>query len=125
MPDAPQTLAAELDALADRLRRLEPVGDVIDHIVSGRLLTTEQAADVSERDKETLRRWCEDADHEGRPLGIKLAKVWLIGTHRLFEYIEQHQDKHARLVAETRAKKYAQMWSTPQQSLSNLAKATD
>ncbi|SHH12938.1 hypothetical protein [Bradyrhizobium erythrophlei] len=113
------------DRFANRLRQLEPHGDVIDQILAGGLLTTEQAADVCERDKETIRRWCEDADQEGRPLGIKLAKLWLVGTDRLFEYVEQHQDKHARLVAESRAKKYALMWSSPQQSLSNLPGATD
>lgn len=118
MSDDPQTLAAELDTLARRIRRLPQGGDVIDLIAAGELLTTEQAADISERDQETIRRWCEDGS-----LGVKQAKFWLIGTRRLLDYIEQHQGKHARLVAETRAKKYLQMWGAPQQSLSSLAKA--
>jgi hypothetical protein len=109
---------------ANRLRQLEPPGDVIDQILAGGLLTTDQAADVCQRDKETIRRWCEEADREERPLGIKVATLWLVGTDRLFEYIEEHQNLHARRVAETRAKKYAQMWSSPQQPDSDMAAPT-
>lgn len=128
MTDSPETLAHELSSYAgrfvERLRRLERAGDVIDQILAGGLLTTEQAADVCQRDKETIRRWCEDAEQNGRPLGIKVAKLWLVGTDRLFDYIDEHQDLHARRVAETRAKKYAQMWSLPQQPDSDMAAPT-
>jgi hypothetical protein len=104
MSDDPKALAAELDRIVDRLRRLERADDVIDDIRNGGLLTTAQAATICEVSGETIRRWNEDATCKGEALGLKQA-TWLIGTARLLDYVEKYQGElPARVKAENRLK---------------------
>jgi hypothetical protein len=91
-----------------------PTGDVVDQIIAGGLLTSAQAEDVAERDRDTIIRWNREAIDEGRsPLGMHSPAGWLWGTARLLDCIESKRDRYARNVAETRAKKYADVWSQP------------
>lgn len=88
-----------------------PVGDVIDEIANGGLLTVVQAAAICEVTDQTIYRWIDHAGSVGQPLGKKSA-TWLIGTARLFAYLEAHQGGlPARVKAENRLKKYWPSWS--------------
>src|SRR5690242_3767305 len=97
MSDDQQSLAAELDRVADEARRLadrarqfESGGeDVIDLVLRGELLTLEQAADVAECSDEKIRRACELAAATNTPLGVKPAGRWLVGKARLLDDIER------------------------------------
>ncbi len=98
-----------------------PTGDVIDMILRGELLTLEASADVCECSDEKIRKACEAATATKHALGIKWAGRWLVGKARLLNMVEQgkldgRRGKHARLIAEDRAKKY-ESWARPQQPL--------
>jgi hypothetical protein len=115
MSDDPKAVAAELDRLAERLRRLERADDVIDDIRSGGLLITAQAAIICEVSGQTICRWNEDAARRGEPLGVKQA-TWLIGTARLLDYVEKYQGGlPARVKAENRLREFWPIWSKPQE----------
>jgi hypothetical protein len=116
MSDDPKTVAAEIDLLADRVRRLEPADDVIDNIRNGGLLTTARAATICEVTDQTIYRWIDDAGRRGEPLGLKQATTWLIGTARLLDYVEKYQGAlPARVKAQNRLKEYWRIWSEPQE----------
>jgi hypothetical protein len=85
MSDDPKAVAAELDRLADRVRRLERADDVIDDIRNGGVLTVPQAATICETTDQSVYRWLADATRRGEPLGLKRA-TWLIGRVRLLDY---------------------------------------
>ena len=121
MIDDQRALAAELHALADRVRQLETSGDVVDQILNGALLSLEQAADVAECSGEKVRRSCELAAGTQRPLGVKFANRWFVGKARLLDDLEQgkidrRRGPHVRQRAEERAKKY-ESWARPQEPL--------
>ena len=97
------------------------VGDVIELILAGELLTLDQAADVAECSDEKIRRACELAAMTNRPMGVKWATRWLVGKARLLDDLEQgkidrRRGPHVRQRAEERAKKY-ESWARPQQPL--------
>src|SRR5438445_7947526 len=110
MPDDPKALAAELDRLVDRLRRLTRADDVIDDIRNGGLLTTAQAATICEVSDQTIYRWNEDATCKGEALGLKQA-TWLIGTARLLDFVEKQDGFPARVKAENRLRELWPNWS--------------
>ncbi len=107
MADPIGRITANLEqALAD-VKRLENAGDVIDAIRDGGVLTVQQAAIVCGRDDQTIYRWIEDAVEKGRPLGLKRA-TWMVGTERLFDYVERHQGGlPARVKAENRLRNFS------------------
>ena len=121
MIDDQRALAAELHQLADRVQQLEASGDVVDLILSGALLSLEQAADVAECSGEKVRKSCELAAGTQRPLGVKFANRWFVGKARLLDDLEQgkidrRRGPHVRQRAEERAKKY-ESWARPQEPL--------
>jgi hypothetical protein len=94
------------------------VGDVIELILAGELLTLDQAADVAECSDEKIRRACELAAMTNRPMGVKWATRWLVGKGRLLDDIENgkldsRRGIDARRRAEERARKY-EGWARPQ-----------
>jgi hypothetical protein len=94
------------------------VGDVIELILAGELLTLDQAADVAECSDEKIRRACELAALTNRPMGVKWATRWLVGKARLLDDIENgkldsRRGIDARRRAEERARKY-EGWARPQ-----------
>jgi hypothetical protein len=98
-----------------------PIGDVVDQILSGALLTLEQAADIAECSDEKIRKQCELTAGTNRPLGIKFGGRWLCGKERLIDDLEQgkidrRRGPHVRQRAEERAQKYAG-WARPQEPL--------
>jgi hypothetical protein len=114
MSNDPKVLAAELDRIVERLRRLERADDVIDDIRNGGLLTTAQAATNCEVSGQTICRWNEDAARSGEPLGV-MRVTWLISTARLLDYVEKYQGgMSARLKAETLLKEHWPIWFGPQ-----------
>lgn len=128
-PDVRTALAAELERisdaarrLADHVRRLD--GDsrsVITRILSGELLTLDQAADVAECSDEKLRKHCELTAGTSRPLGIKFANRWFVGKLELLDDLEQgkidrRRGPDVRNRAEERARKY-EGWARPQEAL--------
>jgi hypothetical protein len=94
------------------------VGDVIELILAGELLTLDQAADVAECSDEKIRRACELAAMTNSPMGVKWATRWLVGKGRLLDDIENgkldsRRGIDARRRAEERARKY-EGWARPQ-----------
>jgi hypothetical protein len=115
MFDRDRMIAQLLQMLIDLGWKL-PTGDAIDHLIDGGLLTSAQAEDVSARDRDTIVRWHEEAVAEGRPpLGVLTPAGWLWGKARLLDYIELKSGRYSRNVAQTRAKKYTDLWSRPPQ----------
>src|ERR1700738_4335634 len=105
------------------------VGDVIELILSGELLTLDQAADVAECSDEKIRRVCELAAMTNRPMGIKWAARWLVGKARLLDDIEigkldGRRGVDARRRAEERARKY-EGWARPQGPLKRAASGSN
>jgi hypothetical protein len=99
------------------VQQLERDDDVIGHILAGGALTLDEAADVWQCCDTTMRKECEKAAARNEPIGIKFGGCWIIGTTRLFNLIEKNDGRHARLVAEDRAKKYSsRMLQQPQQT---------
>jgi hypothetical protein len=101
------------------------VGDVIELILAGELLTLDQAADVAECSDEKIRRACELAAMTSRPMGVRWAARWLVGKVRLLDDIENgkldsRRGIDARRRAEERARKY-EGWARPQVPLKRSA----
>jgi hypothetical protein len=101
------------------------VGDVIELILAGELLTLDQAADVAECSDEKIRRACELAAMTNRPMGVKWATRWLVGKGRLLDDIENgkldsRRGIDARRRADERARKY-EGWARPQGPLKRAA----
>jgi hypothetical protein len=88
---------------------------VIDAIRNGGLLTVQRAATICETTDQTVYRWLTNAARRGEPLGVKQA-TWLIGTARLFDYVEKYQGGlPARLKVENRLREVWPIWSEPQE----------
>ncbi|MHC2576001.1 hypothetical protein ACVI1J_002285 [Bradyrhizobium diazoefficiens] len=125
-PDVRTALAAELERISDAARRLanhvrhldDGRRSVISRILSGELLTLDQAAYVAECSDEKLRKHCELTARTSRPLGIKFAGRWLVGKLELLDDLEQgkidrRRGPDVRNRAEERARKY-EGWARPQ-----------
>jgi hypothetical protein len=115
----PARMIDQLLAMLAQLGWTPPTGgDVIELILSGELLTLDQAADVAECSDEKIRKACELAAMTNRPMGVKWAKRWLVGKARLLGDIENgkldsRRGVDARRRAEERARKY-EGWARPQ-----------
>lgn len=110
MPNHQRLINLLLQILAE-LGWKPPVGDVIDEIANGGLLTVVQAAAICEVTDQTIYRWIDHAGSLGQSLGKK-STTWLIGTARLAAYLEAHQGGlPARVKAENLLKKYWPSWS--------------
>jgi hypothetical protein len=82
MTDDTDELAALLEHAAAELRQRPPqIGDVIDQILRGELLTLDQAGDVAGCSDEKLRKQCVLTAATSRPLGIKIADRWFVSKH--------------------------------------------
>ena len=101
------------------------VGDVIELILAGELLTLDLAADVAECSDEKIRKACELTAMTNRPMGVKWATRWLVGKARLLDDIENgkldsRRGMDARRRADERARKY-EGWARPQGPLKRAA----
>lgn len=127
MTDDQNTLATELEHVADTTRRLASRvrqgetegGSVIARILRGELLNLDQAADVAECSDEKLRKHCELTAETSRPLGVKFAGRWMVGKLELLDDLEQgkinrRRGPEVRQRAEERARKY-EGWARPQE----------
>jgi hypothetical protein len=114
MADTPPALAAELAALAERVRQIETGGDAIDQLARLELLRGDDAALVGGRDTSTLARWAAAAEDEGTPIAIKVGTSWLFVTKRLLGYIERAFGLYNRREAETRLRKLIEMRASAQ-----------
>jgi hypothetical protein len=125
MSDDQVTLAAELDRLAAqharlaadatnlaiRVRQLGRIGDALDDLRSGGLLTCQQAAAICEVTDQAIRDWIEHSISIGRPIAEKRT-TWIISTARLLAYVEEHcGGKPERVKAENLLKEYWPKWS--------------
>ncbi|MET4016302.1 hypothetical protein BSZ19_04045 [Bradyrhizobium japonicum] len=116
MIDRERLIAQLLQMLADLGWTPPATGDALDQLLRGGLLTGAQAEDVTGRDRDTIVRWHEAAIAEGRPLlGVLTPAGWLWDKVRLLDHIELKSGRYARNVSQTRAEKYAEMWSQPPQ----------
>ncbi|WP_271602780.1 hypothetical protein [Bradyrhizobium sp. CCBAU 45384] len=134
MTDDQNTLATELERiadgarrLADRVRQRENEGSVIARILRGELLNLDQAADVAECSDEKLRKHCELSAETSRPLGIKFAGRWMVGKLELLDDLEQgkidrRHGPDVRQRAEERARKY-EGWARPQEAFNVLERS--
>ncbi|MGV7216424.1 hypothetical protein [Bradyrhizobium sp. UFLA05-112] len=98
------------------------IEDVIDLILVGELLTLEQAGDICLCSDEQVRRQCELAAKDGRPLGVQFGRRWFVSKARLLDDFERgrinnkRRGPHERRLAEDRAKKY-EGWARTQEPL--------
>jgi len=76
---------------------------------SGDAVTTDQIASICGCSADTVRRRGEAAAAEGYALGVHPAGVWLFSVRRVLDWIELHHGRHARLEAESRARKNADL----------------
>jgi hypothetical protein len=106
-------------AIIDRLN--VPTGDWVTAYETGDCITCAEAGKIADCSSETARRRCVEADEEGNPLGVRFANTWFVSLKRWLADIEQREGLHARLVAETRAKKSLEIRSTPQLNTRSLA----
>jgi hypothetical protein len=115
-------LAALLEQAAAELRQRPPqIGDVIDQILRGQLLTLDQAGDIAECSDEKLRKQCVLTAATDRPMGIKIADRWFVSKARLLDDLEQgkidrRRGPDVRRRAEECAKKY-EGWARSQKPL--------
>jgi hypothetical protein len=113
MLDRERLIELHLQILAELGWRPHPVGDVIDLINDGALLTVPQAAIICGLTSQRILDWIEHAALVGQPFAEKRS-TWLIGKDRLFAYIEAHRGgKPARVKAENLFKQYWPRWSQP------------
>jgi hypothetical protein len=119
-------IANRLAELAELLQRRPPVRDWVDAYGAGDMLSSDEAGFIAGCSADTIRRKADAAAEEGNPLGIQHASVWFLSLTRLLDWIEhgieagrgrrgamQH-GRHARLAAESRAKKNAALRLPPQ-----------
>jgi hypothetical protein len=121
MFDRDRLIGQLLEALAGLGWKPAPIGDVVDQLLDGELLTLEDAADICECSGEKIRRQCELAAETKAPLGLKFARRWFVSKSRLLDDLEQGRiDRRrgplVRARAEERAKKY-RAWARPQEPL--------
>jgi hypothetical protein len=138
MTDDQKALAAELDRvagdarrladkaghLANCVRRLGRVGDALDDLREGGLLTVQQAATVCGVTDQAVYDWIADAARLGRPIAEKRA-TWVIGTDRLLAYVEKWRGgQAAREAAEARLKEHWPQWSQAPELRADTKKPT-
>jgi len=109
MMDDPDRVPRMLEQIATELRRRPRVRDWVDAYHDGTAFGSDVAAIICGCSPDTVRRRADAAAAAGQPLGILQAGVWLFDLRRLLNWIEQHQGKPARLAAESRARKHAEM----------------
>ena len=102
-------VANKLIELAGALQHHKPLRDWVDAHRDGTAFGSDVAAFICGCSPDTVRRRAVDAATAGQPLGILQAGVWLFDLRRLLDWIGRHQGLPARLAAETRAKKNAEM----------------
>jgi hypothetical protein len=100
-----QLIALLEQALTDA-KQLDREEDVMCLVRDGYALTIEMAADILDCSTERVRQICERTLDIGNPIGFKFKRDWNVVTNRLLDWVEEHSGKHARLIAEDRAKKY-------------------
>ncbi len=120
--DDPDYIADRLEAASAAasamLRQRVPTGDWVDAFVEGDVVTTDIAAGVANCSVSTIRRRCAEAAQKGRPIGILIAtSIWLVSLKRLLDWITQNEGLPARLEAETRARKNAELKRRDQDSM--------
>src|ERR1019366_5841915 len=109
------SLVAEMLARLDATR--SPPLDWVAAYASGDAVKNKTAGEIAVCHPDTIGRWAEDAAKTDSPLGILLAKsVWLISMARLLDQSGRTKGPSARLEAEPRAQKSAEM--LPPQHLS-------
>jgi hypothetical protein len=122
MTDDQTALVAELDRLAADAARLSKlvrhfgrVGDALDDLRNGGLLTTSQAAIICEVTDQAIRDWIEEAASRGEPIAEKRT-TWIVSTPRLLAYVEERCGGFpARVKAENRFREHWPKWSqTPE-----------
>jgi hypothetical protein len=90
-------------------------GDALDDLRNGDLLTTTQAAKITDVSDQTIINWAEHAASIGRPIGARLS-TWIISKPRLLAYIEEHRGGlHERVKAERRFDELWPKWSQAQE----------
>jgi hypothetical protein len=97
-----------LTEIAAAMERRPHVRDWVDAHHAGDVLGTDEAGFICGCSADTIRRRADAAAEEGRPLGIRHAGIWMLDLPRLLDWTEQHYGRHARLVAESRARKNAE-----------------
>jgi hypothetical protein len=112
-----------LTQIAAAMQHRPHVRDWVDAHHEGDVLGTDEAAYICGGSADTIRRRADAAAEEGHPLGIRHAGIWMLDLPRLLTWIEQHEGKPARLAAETRAKKNAELRSPPQKAPTSLSNA--
>jgi hypothetical protein len=112
-------LADQLEAAAAALRLAAVHGrDWLDEILDadGDGIRSDQAAHIAGVSVDTVGRRAEAAAAAGRPIGVLMAGVWLISLRRWLDAIEQRDGMPARLVAQSRVDKNADLRLLPQKS---------
>ncbi|MGY4317228.1 hypothetical protein [Bradyrhizobium sp. JR3.5] len=104
--DDPEQLAALLEAAAAMVRHRPKPCNWIDQFRDGKILIASAAARVAGVDPETIRRWCAATADTDRPLGYRVADLWLVDAFELLHQIETRWDLHERRKAETELKVY-------------------
>jgi hypothetical protein len=107
-------IANRLTELAAMLQQRPPVCDWVDAFREGSAFGSDVAAAIFGCSSDTAVRRANAAAEDGRPLGILLAGTWLFDRERLLNWIERKEGKPARLEAESRARKNADLRSSPQ-----------
>jgi hypothetical protein len=111
MFDRDGLIELHLQILAELGWKPHPIGDVIDLINDGALLTVQQAATICGLTSQRILDWIEHAALVGQPFAEKKS-TWLVGTERLFAYIEKHRGGlPARVKAENLLKEHWPRWS--------------
>jgi hypothetical protein len=113
-------IAARLHAIADDLARAG-AGDWVDaHYRDDDVRSSDQIALICGVSSDTIRRRAEASLAEGFPLGVQRCGVWMLSLRRVLDWIERHQGRHARLVAEDRARENADLRLKPQKVPENV-----
>jgi len=114
-----QAVAAEV---VTALRQVSAPRDWLDELeAGGDAVKADEAAFIADVSVDTVRRMAIAASEGGKPIGILVAgSLWLISRRRLLDAIELKEGRPARLQAESRARKSAEMRSPPQNSSRNL-----
>jgi hypothetical protein len=104
-------IAERLRQAADEVERLDDGGDdwVNAHCRDDDIRSTDQIALICGCSSDTVRRRAEASSASGFPLGVRFCGVWMLSLRRVLIWIEQHQGRPARLAAESRAQKSADL----------------
>jgi hypothetical protein len=114
----PADIATSLDNLANELRASSHAGGWVDaHYRDHDIRSTDEIAYICECSPDTVRRRAINAAAAGQPLGIMVAGVHLLSLHRVFAWLEDNIDLHARRRAESRAPENANLRPRPQNRL--------